>query len=336
MSEKLSHRPLELSLVIPVYNSSKTIAKLVEGLVTLDISGGFEIVLVNDGSEDNSAEICRDIVAKSDAKIVFLDLTRNFGKHNAVLTGLRHTSGRYVVTMDDDFQNAPAEVPKLYQYTKTNDLDVVYTRFAKKQHSTFRNLGSKFANFTADLVLNKPKGLYLSSFRCLTRIVVDHITKYAGPYPYIDGLIFQTTTRVGSIEVEHLPRAENSSNYTLSRLVKLWINILLNFSTLPLRLSLWLGITMAFVSAIGIIYVFIDFFTYGNVAPGWASLMIVVLAFSGLQFIFVGILGEYLGRLFISFGNRPQSIIRNIYSGGPDTSSDNSTDSVLGPTTGTE
>jgi len=314
MSETDNTSPPELSLVIPVYNGSKTIAGLIDGLVRLDVSGEFEIVLVNDGSEDNSAEICREIVAQSKANIIFLDLTRNFGEHNAVLTGLRHTSGRYVVTMDDDFQNAPAEVAKLYQYTKANDFDVVYTRFPKKQHSTFRNLGSKFANFTADLVLNKPKGLYLSSFRCLSRIVVDHISKYSGPYPYIDGLIFQTTNRVGSIEVEHLPRTENKSNYTLTRLVKLWINIILNFSTLPLRLSLWLGIAMAFLSALGIVYVFIDFFTYGNVAPGWASLMIVVLAFSGLQFIFVGILGEYLGRLFISFGNRPQSIIRNIYS----------------------
>ena len=306
--------PPELSIVIPVYNGSNTISKLVDNLMAIDIPGGKEIILVNDGSVDNSAEKCRNIVANSAGRITLLDLTRNFGEHNAVLAGLRAASGNFVITMDDDFQDAPDEVARLYQYTKENDFDVVYTRSAKKQHSLFRKLGSSFANFTADLMLSKPKNLYLSSFRCIRKIVVDHIIQYLGPYPYIDGLIFQATHRAGSIEVEHLPRTESKSNYTLSRLLKLWINILLNFSTLPLRVSLWLGITMAILSVVGMVYVFIDFYTYGNVAPGWASLMIILLAFAGLQFTFLGILGEYLGRLFIAFGNRPQSIVRNVYS----------------------
>ena len=301
-----------LSIVIPVYNGSKTIEDLVKRLLAIEIPGGKEIVLVNDGSQDNSAEICQSIVANTNEEITFLDLTRNFGEHNAVLTGMRQTLGHWVITMDDDFQNAPEDVPELFNFAEKNDLDVAYTHFPNKQHTIFRNLGSRFANFTANLLLNKPKGLYLSSFRCVRRIIVDNISSYTGPYPYIDGLIFQITDRVGSLEVRHQQRSHGRSNYTFSQLIKLWLNIFLNFSTLPLRVSLWFGIFLALLSIIGIAYVFMDYYYLGRIAPGWASLMSVLLAFAGIQFIFVGILGEYLGRLYLTSSNQPQSIVRSL------------------------
>lgn len=312
MAQTQEQKIPSLSIIIPVYNGSKTIAVLVERLLAIEIPGGKEIVLINDGSQDNSAEICQGIVSNTDKAITFLDLTRNFGEHNAVLTGMRQASGHWVITMDDDLQNAPEDVPKLFNYARDNDLDVAYTHFSNKQHTFFRNLGSRFANFTANLLLNKPKRLYLSSFRCIRRIIVDNISSYVGPYPYIDGLIFQVTDRVGSIQVRHQRRSHGRSNYTILQLIKLWLNIFLNFSTLPLRISLWFGFGLALLSIIGIAYVFIDYFYLDRIAPGWASLMSVLLAFAGMQFIFLGIVGEYLGRLYLTTNNRPQSIVRSL------------------------
>ena len=139
--------------------------------------------------------------------ITYIEHARNFGEHNAVMTGLRHARGRYVITMDDDLQNPPEEVIRLYDHARLGNWDVVYTRYAVKQHAGWRNLGSRFANAVADRLLDKPKGLYLSSFRCMSALVVRSVTRYHGPYPYVDGLIMQVTQRIDSIEVRHLPRA---------------------------------------------------------------------------------------------------------------------------------
>ena len=155
------------------------------------------------------------------------------------MTGLRHARGAYVITMDDDLQNPPEEVIRLYDHARLGDWDVVYTRYAVKQHAGWRNLGSRFANAVADRLLDKPKGLYLSSFRCMSALVVQAVTRYSGPYPYVDGLIMQVTQRIDSIEVRHLPRVEGRSNYTLARLVRLWLNLATSFSLAPLRLAVY-------------------------------------------------------------------------------------------------
>ena len=180
---------LALSIVIPVYNGAASIGELVQALESLEVPGGHEIVLVNDCSPDRSLEECRRLQARALVPMTVVNLARNFGEHNAVMAGLREARGTHVITMDDDLQNPPSEVLRLLEYAQTSAKDVIYTYYAKKQHSVWRNLGSRFANRVANFVLDKPKDLYLSSFRCVGAFVVDQVTRYEGPFPYVDGLI---------------------------------------------------------------------------------------------------------------------------------------------------
>ena len=301
-----------LSIVVPVYRGAATVGRLVDALSALSPEGGIEVVLVNDGSPDNSGDVCRALVGTATIPLVYIEHTRNFGEHNAVMTGLRHATGRYVITMDDDLQNPPAEVLKLYDHTRLGGWDVVYTRYAVKAHAGWRNLGSRFANGVADLLLDKPRGLYLSSFRCMASPVVEAVTLYRGPYPYVDGLIMQTTQRIDSIEVAHLPRAEGRSNYTLRRLVLLWLNLATSFSLAPLRLAILLGLVMALLGAVGAVATVVEALTSDATPSGWASTMTVLLLVGGLQSMILGVLGEYVGRTFLSANGKPQGSVREI------------------------
>lgn len=304
-----------LSIVIPVYRGAATIGTLVEALSELKPEGGLEIVLVNDGSPDNSGEVCRALLARAKVPITYIEHARNFGEHNAVMTGLRHARGRYVITMDDDLQNPPEEVVRLYDHARLGGWDVVYTRYAVKEHAGWRNLGSRFANWVADQLLDKPKGLYLSSFRCMSAFAVAQVTRYTGPYPYVDGLLMQVTERLDSIEVKHLKRAQGRSNYTLKRLVLLWLNLATSFSVLPLRLAMAAGALMGLLGFLGALYV-IGVGLRGETPSGWASLMTVMLLIAGVQFFVLGVIGEYVGRAFLSANGKPQGVVREIARGG--------------------
>lgn len=304
-------RPVGLSIVVPVYRGASTVGTLVEALSALRPAGGLEIVLVNDGSPDNSGEVCRALLRNAKVPITYIEHARNFGEHNAVMTGLRHARGAYVITMDDDLQNPPEEVIKLYDHARLGGWDVVYTRYAKKEHEGWRNLGSRFANLVADMLLDKPKGLYLSSFRCMSAMAVQEVTRYRGPYPYVDGLLMQVTQRVDSIEVRHLPRAEGRSNYTLKRLVLLWLNLATNFSVLPLRLAILAGALMGILGLIAALIVIWEGLS-GHTPSGWASMMTVTLLVAGVQFLILGVLGEYVGRAFLSANGKPQGVVREV------------------------
>ena len=301
-----------LSIVVPVYRGAATIGLLVEALGKLRPAGGLEVVLVNDGSPDNSAEVCRNLVRTAAVPIVYVEHARNYGEHNAVMTGLHHAGGAYVITMDDDLQNPPEEVLKLYDHARLGGWDVVYTRYAEKKHAAWRNLGSRFANEVADLLLDKPRGLYLSSFRCMSALVVRSVTRYRGPYPYVDGLIMEVTQRIDSIEVSHLPRAEGRSNYTLKRLVRLWLNLATSFSLAPLRLAIFAGIAMAALGAAGAAATIFEALTTHATPSGWASTMTVILLVSGVQSMMLGVMGEYVGRTFLSANGKPQGTVRLI------------------------
>jgi undecaprenyl-phosphate 4-deoxy-4-formamido-L-arabinose transferase len=299
-----------LSIVIPVYRGATTIGRLVEALSALRPEGGLEIVLVNDGSPDNSGEVCQELVQRATVPLTYIEHARNYGEHNAVMTGLRHVRGAYVITMDDDLQNPPEEVIRLYDHARLGHWDVVYTRYGVKQHAGWRNLGSRFANAVADRLLDKPKGLYLSSFRCMSAMVVHAVTRYVGPYPYVDGLIMQVTQRIESVEVRHLPRAEGRSNYNLTRLVRLWLNLATSFSLAPLRLAIYAGIVMALLGTIGAVATMAEALIMGNTPSGWASTMTVILLVAGVQSMILGVLGEYVGRTFLSSNGKPQGTVR--------------------------
>ncbi len=298
-----------LSIVVPVYRGAATVGALVAALSALRPEGGIEIILVNDGSPDNSGDVCRALLPAATVPLTYIEHARNFGEHNAVMTGLRHARGAYVITMDDDLQNPPEEVVKLYDHARLGGWDVVYTRYAKKEHEGWRNLGSRFANGVADMLLDKPKGLYLSSFRCMSALAVRQVTNYHGPYPYVDGLLMQVTQRLDSIEVKHLPRAEGRSNYTLKRLVLLWLNLATNFSVLPLRLAIVAGVAMGVLGILGALLVIVEALI-GVTPSGWASMMTVTLLIAGVQFLILGVLGEYVGRAFLSANGKPQGVVR--------------------------
>ena len=309
---EVAGHPVGLSIVVPVYRGAATVGRLVEALSALRPEGGLEVVLVNDGSPDNSGEVCRALAATATIPLTYIEHARNFGEHNAVMTGLRHARGAYVITMDDDLQNPPEEVLKLYDHARLGGWDVVYTRYAEKKHEGWRNLGSRFANGIADMLLDKPKGLYLSSFRCMSALVAAEVARYSGPYPYIDGLIMQVTQRIASIEVMHLARAEGRSNYTLKRLVLLWLNLATNFSILPLRLAILAGVAMGILGLLGAVAVVIEALTGSGTPSGWASSMTTTLLLAGVQFLILGVLGEYVGRAFLSANGKPQGVVREV------------------------
>ena len=204
----------------------------------LDVEGGHEIVLVNDGSADRTIEpSAASWRARLASAAHVIEHARNFGEHNAVLTGWRHARGAHIVNLDDDGQNPPREAVRLWQHAKATGADVVFGHYETKQHSPWRNFGSWFTNRITDWALDKPHGFYLSSFRCVSAFAAREVVVYAGPYPYIDGLLLQVTQRIESLIVAHEPRRQGQSGYTLRRLLRLWLSAWLNFSLLPLRLA---------------------------------------------------------------------------------------------------
>lgn len=303
-----------LSILIPVYNSEKTIGRLVEELISqLGSLFKLEIILVNDNSFDRSEDVCISLFERHKKIVKFYSLSRNVGEHNAVMAGLNRVTGDYVVIMDDDFQNPISEVIKLVNTVLDNEYDVVYSYYKNKKHSFFRNLGSWFNDKAANFMLNKPKDLYLSSFKILNNFLVKEIIKYQAPFPYIDGLILQITNKIGKVEVEHSEREEGCSGYTLKKLISLWLNMFTNFSVLPLRISIILGFIFATVGLILGISTAIEKLSDPELPVGFASMFVAISIFGGIQLIMLGMVGEYIGRIFLSINKKPQYTIRKIY-----------------------
>jgi len=301
-----------LSFVVPLYNSAATIEALVRDIESQPVEGGHEIVLVNDGSADATSDVCRGLIRTARVPIVYIEHARNFGEHNAVLTGWRHARGTYVVNLDDDGQNPPSEAVRLWQHAKANGFDVVFGHYEVKQHSPWRNAGSWFTNRMTDWALDKPTGFYLSSFRCVSAFVTKQVTDYNGPYPYLDGLLLQITQRIGSINVRHEARQAGTSGYTLRRLIRLWLSAWLNFSLLPLRVATLLGLLTAVAGLAAFIGVVWLWLIDRGPAYGWGWVMATVLVFSGTQLVILGLIGEYIGRMFLTVNQRPQAIVRSV------------------------
>jgi len=298
-----------VSIVIPVYNAGASIKTLVERLhEELGSRFDLEIVLVDDSSFDNSAEVCTALTEQY-RWVRLVQLARNFGEHNAVMAGLNYCSGDYAVIMDDDFQNPPTEVTKLLDRLQEGH-DVAYSYYETKRHAPFRNLGSWFNNAVASVMIKKPWGLYLSSFKAINRFVINEVIKYRGPYPYVDGLILRTTRNYATQLVRHDVRREGRSNYTLRKLVRLWLNMFTNFSILPLRVASIAGFAFAVLGVVLAVVFLIEKLANPNLPAGWASTIVILLIISGVQLFALGMIGEYLGRLFLKDSGSPQFVVR--------------------------
>jgi undecaprenyl-phosphate 4-deoxy-4-formamido-L-arabinose transferase len=303
-----------LSFVIPIYNGAATITEVVDEIHRVFAGRPIEIVLVNDGSSDNSETVCRELQAAHPGTVTFVHLARNFGEHGATLAGLRHATGAAVAILDDDGQNPPAEVERLVTTLVDERYDVVYGRYRVKQHSFLRNLGSRFNDRMANWMLKKPRDLYLSSFKVLERFLVDEITRYEGAFPYIDGLILRSTGNIGQIDVEHRQRKHGRSGYTAAKLASLWLNMFLNFSIAPLRLSALLGVVMSGFSLLLLVGIIIDkLYINPELTHGLPTVLALIVFFAGLQLVLLGAIGEYLGRLFLDQSKKPQCVVRYVH-----------------------
>jgi undecaprenyl-phosphate 4-deoxy-4-formamido-L-arabinose transferase len=301
-----------ISVVIPVYCGVNTVQQVVEGVVRILAEAGiaFEIILVDDGSPDETWSILHRIHQERPNVIKAIQLMRNFGQHNAIMCGLRHAKGDYIITMDDDGQHPPEEIPKLLRAIEQTGADVVYGVPRERSHAPWRNLGSWIVVTFYKLVFRTH--VTPSAFRVMRRQVVEAILSYDLNYTYIDGLLAWNTDRIAQIEVEHRPRKLGQSGYNFAKLFTLAMNLFTNFSLLPLQIVSATGFVVALAGLVLGLYYFVQKIV-GNIAvPGYASLIVAVLFLGGLQLLALGIIGEYLGRIHLNINKQPQYSIREV------------------------
>lgn len=300
-----------ISYVIPCYRSGDTLPGVVEEIrrtMEEHKEDSYEIVLVNDCSPDDTFEVIRKLVSGSD-NITAVDMARNFGQHAALMAGMRETKGDYIVCLDDDGQTPADEVYKLMDKIREG-YDVVYASYEHKRHSGFRNFGSRMNSKMTEWLLDKPKDLYISSYFAARRYVVDEMIKYTNPYPYVIGLVLRTTKNVTCVPVTHRERESGQSGYTFSKLLNLWINGFTAFSVKPLRIATVMGMTSAVLGLFYAVYALINKICNPAAPMGWTSTIIILLILGGMILFMLGLIGEYIGRMYISMNNSPQYVIR--------------------------
>ena len=301
----------KVSFVIPCYRSEHTlpgvVAEIEEKMKTLP-QYEYDIFLINDCSPDDTIGTIRQLCREHD-NIKGISFSRNFGQHAALMAGLRHSDGDYVVCLDDDGQTPADEVDKLLDKLEEG-ADAVYAKYEHKRHSVFRNLGSKVNELMTRIMLGKPKELYVSSYFAVKRFVVNDMIKYENSYPYVIGLVLRATKNIANVVVQHREREEGTSGYTLKKLLGLWFNGFTAFSVKPLRIATGLGAMSAILGFLYGIYTVIKRFVNPDVPMGFSSLMAAVVFFGGMIILMLGLIGEYVGRIYNSLNNSPQYVIR--------------------------
>lgn len=299
-----------ISIVIPCYYSEKTIKKVVE--MTIDEFSktnryDCEFVLVNDGSTDGTYEKIKELAEKYPF-VQGVNLLRNFGQHNALMAALHYVRGDYVLGMDDDMQAHPSQIHKLVEKIQEG-YDLVYGHYGKKKNSTLKNLSSKLNEVSSRILLGRPKEIVSSNFWIITRKVAEEVIKYDSYNPYIDGIFYRVTHNIGNVEVEHHKREVGTSNYTLKKLIRLWLAYW-NYSVIPLRISSVTGGVMAMAGFVAALLTIIRKLVHPGIPVGWASTICVVTVFAGLILMSLGIIGEYLGKIILTLNHTPQFIVR--------------------------
>lgn len=308
-----SRRGPSLSVVVPAYRSSDCLNELAERVRCVCQKAGepYELILVNDCSPDDTWAVIERLT-RDDPAVVGINLRKNFGQDNALMAGLNVARGSAVIIMDDDLQHDPADIPALLAKLREG-YDVVYATYRKEHQKLWKNIGSWFNGKVAEVVLDKPRDVYLSPYKAIASGVVTEVVRYRGPYPYVDGLLFRTTSRMTQVPVSHHPRYRGRSTYTIWKSIAVWARLSTNFSVVPLRLATFLGAVIAglgFVLATGFLALRLLRPAIADSAVGWASIVVSVLVLGGLQLAMLGVMGEYVGRMHLNLNNRPQYIVR--------------------------
>ena len=302
-----------VSFVIPCYRSSKTV-----GAVTREIGEtmaampqyDYEIMLVNDCSPDDTWDVIRKLAA-DDRHIAAVNLAKNFGQHAALMCGMRHSRGDFVVCLDDDGQTPADEVGKLLEKLEEG-YDVVYASYEDKRESGFRKFGSDVNRRMTEIMLGKPQELELNSYFAARRFLVDEMLRYEHCYPYVMGLVLRSTKRICNVPVHHRAREEGRSGYTLAKLLGLWMNGFTSFSVKPLRISIWTGVILAFLGFVYALIAVIRYFTVHMAPLGWTTTTVLLLIVGGVILIMLGLVGEYVGRVFMCVNATPQYVEREV------------------------
>lgn len=302
---------MKLSFVIPCYRSEKTIESVVNeiGVVVnnLDIND-YEIILANDCSPDNVWSVILKL-AKNNPKVKGISLAKNFGQHSALLAGYSQASGDIVVSLDDDGQTPIDELGLLLNKVDEG-YDVVYAYYEEIKQNAFRRFGTFMAQKMGESMIGQPKNLKGSSFYVAKKFVIDEMIKYTNPYPYLAGLVFRVTKNVTSVQTHHRKRMEGKSGYSFKRLFALWFNGFTAFSVKPLELGAYVGIIFA---VLGFLYAFITMIRkilHPEIIAGWSSVVSILLILGGMILIMLGLIGEYVGRIYISINEAPQYVIK--------------------------
>lgn len=303
----------KVSFVIPCYRSEQTLPAVVNEIFgtmeNLKDKYSFEVILVNDCSPDNTFEVIRSL-AKEHNNIIGVDLAKNFGQHAALMAGYRKATGDYIVSLDDDGQTPADEVDKLLSRLEDGSSDVVYASYEQKQHSLFRNFGSAVNSKMTEVMLGKPKELKVSSYFAARKFVIDEMLKYEHSYPYVIGLVLRSVKRISNVPVKHREREIGSSGYSLGKLLTLWINGFTSFSVKPLRIATYAGVFSAIIGMVYLLWVVIMYLTNGSAPLGWSTLISILLILGGLILLILGLIGEYIGRIYICINRSPQYVIR--------------------------
>jgi len=303
---------LALSIVIPVYGSEKVLPELVARVneatdLLPDVRGNFEIIFVCDNSPDQSWRVIRQL-AERQPWIRGILLRMNAGQHNALMAGFASARGHVIVTMDDDLQHSPADIPLLLtELNKGHDL--VYAHFAKRKHARWKIMGSRLNDRVAGYLMNKPRGMYLSPFRAIRANVCRDILQYRGPYVYVDGMLLSVTRNIGTVDVDHHDRFAGDSGYSFKKSVSLWLQMATSFSILPLRITSVTGIAFAGLGFFLALLFVMQKLILDRMPDGWSSIMVTTLILGGIQLLALGMLGEYLGRVLLTLNGKPQYVI---------------------------
>lgn len=303
---------MKISFVIPCYRSEKTIEGVVgeiKSVVAQRANVDYEVVMVSDHSPDHVYEIIERLCATDPLHLQGLELSRNFGQHAALMAGYARTTGDLVFSLDDDGQAPVDAIYQLVDRLEEGKFDVVYGTYSEKKHNLFRNFGSQINDWMTVWLLGKPSWLKVTSFFLARRFVIREMLNYVGPYPYMYGLVFRITKNIGAVMVKHRSRVDGGSGYTLTKLLGLWMNGFTAFSVKPLRLASYIGIMSALVGFGFGIWAIVNKLTNPAAPIGYSSLMAALLFIGGMVMLILGLIGEYIGRIYICINRSPQYVV---------------------------